>query len=162
MKDLPAEEIVLKFISMELNAFLDYYKDSGDLNASHESGGSDRGRERPGGRGRAGKRSGGKESGAFNRNLGGSKQRFFINLGEKQNLNKGALLRLVCSETGIESSHMGRIDIHSRHAFFEVDDKVSSQILPAVKQGTYEGKDFEVSLSQEKESGQMRGKKKKR
>lgn len=156
LKDLPAEEIVLKFISMELNAFLDYYKDSGDLNASHESGGADRGRERAAGRGRQGK-----ESGAFNRNLSGSKKRFFINLGEKQNLNKGALLRLVCSESGIESTHMGRIDIHSRHAFFEVDETVSNQILPAVRQGTYEGKSFEVSLSQEKEPLKKKGKKKK-
>jgi ATP-dependent RNA helicase DeaD len=155
LKNLPAEEIVLKFISMELNAFLDYYKDSGDLNASHESGGTDRGRERSGGRGRQGK-----ENGAFNRNLSGSKKRFFINLGEKQNLNKGALLRLVCSEAGIESSHMGRIDIHSRHAFFEVDEKVANQILPAVRQGSYEGKSFEVSLSQEKEPLKKKGKKK--
>jgi ATP-dependent RNA helicase DeaD len=155
LKNLPAEEIVLKFISMELNAFLDYYKDSGDLNASHESGGADRGRERAGGRSRQGK-----ENGAFNRNLSGSKKRFFINLGEKQNLNKGALLRLVCSEAGIESSHMGRIDIHSRHAFFEVDEKVANQILPAVRQGSYEGKSFEVSLSQEKEPLKKKGKKK--
>lgn len=156
LKDLPAEEIVLKFISMELNAFLEYYKDSGDLNASHESGGAERGKDRSGGKGKKG----GRESGAFNRNLSGSKQRFFINLGEKQNLNKGALLRLVCSETGIDSFHMGRIDIHSRHAFFEVDEKVSNKILPAVRQGTYEGKDFEVSLSQEKEAAKKKGKKK--
>jgi ATP-dependent RNA helicase DeaD len=157
LKDLPAEEIVLKFISMELNAFLDYYKDSGDLNASHEAGGATRGRERQGGKGRPG----GRESGAFNRNLGGSKKRFFISLGEKQNLNKGALLRLVCSETGIESNHMGRIDIHSRHAFFEVDDRVANKILPSIKEGSYEGKDFEISLSQEKEPGKKKGKKKK-
>jgi len=158
LKDLPAEEIVLKFISMELNAFLDYYKNSGDLNASHESGGSSRGRERAGGKGRQGRR----ESGAFNRNLAGSKKKFFISLGEKQNLNKGALLRLVCSETDIESNHMGRIDIHSRHAFFEVDDQVANKILPSIKEGTYEGKSFEVTYSQDKEHEKKKGKKKKR
>ena len=157
LKDLPAEEIVLKFISMELNAFLDYYKASGDLNASHEAGGASRGRERQGGKGRPG----GRESGAHNRNLGGSKKKFFISLGEKQNLNKGALLRLVCSETGIESNHMGRIDIHSRHAFFEVDDQVANKILPSIKEGTYEGKSFEVTHSQEKEHEKKKGKKKK-
>ena len=150
---------------MELNAFLDYYKNSGDLNASHESGGSTpRGRERAGGKGRPGGREGGRESGresgSFNRNLGGSKKKFFISLGEKQNLNKGALLRLVCSETGIESNHMGRIDIHSRHAFFEVDEKVSNQILPAIKEGTYEGKTFEVTHSQETEPKKKAKKKK--
>jgi ATP-dependent RNA helicase DeaD len=158
LKDLPAEEIVLKFISMELNAFLEYYKHAGDLNASTEKGGAPKGRERAGGKGRAG----GRESGTHNRNLSGSKKRFFINLGEKQNMNKGALLRLVCSETGIESLHMGRIDIHSRHSFFEVDDKVSNQILSGIKTGSYEGKEFEVSSSQDNEGESKKGKKKHR
>lgn len=147
LKDLPAEEIVLKFISMELNAFLDYYKDSGDLNASHEKGGASQAKERTGG--------------SYNRNLSGSKKKFFISLGEKQNLNKGALLRLVCSESGIESKHMGRIDIHSRHAFFEVDDQVANMILPSLKQGTYEGKSFEITLAQGKKPAKKKGKKKK-
>ncbi len=75
-------------------------------------------------------------------------------------MNKGALLRLVCSETGIDSFHMGRIDIHSRHAFFEVDDKVSDKVLSGIKTGTYEGKDFEISSSQDKDEGSWKGKKK--
>jgi ATP-dependent RNA helicase DeaD len=159
LKDLPAEEIVLKFISMELNAFLNYYKDSGDLNANLEKGGAPRGgRERAGGKGRPE----GRERGTHHRNLSGAKKRFFINLGEKQNMNKGALLRLVCSETGIDSFHMGRIDIHSRHAFFEVDDKVSGKVLSGIKTGTYEGSEFEISSSQDKDEGAWKGKKKHR
>jgi len=157
LKDLPAEEIVLKFISMELNAFLDYYKESGDLNAHQEKSGSGKGKDRPGDK----NLSRGKERGDFNRNLKGSKKRFLINLGEKQNLNKGALLRLVCSESGIESYHMGRIEIHSSHAFFEVDAKEANRILPHNKKGIYEGKDFEISHSGENYSGKKKGKKKK-
>ncbi len=160
LKDIPAEEIVLKFISLELNAFLDYYKDSEDLNASLEKStpGKGKGKER----GRERGREGGREGGKFNRNLTGAKRRFFISLGEKQNLNKGALLRLVCSETGIESFHMGRIDIHSRHAFFEVDELMSNQILPKIKEGVYEGKSFEVTPAQGGENEKNKGKKKKR
>ena len=142
LKDMPAEEIVLKFISMELNAFLDYYKGSANLNASLEKGSGAREKTREQGR------TGAREGGKFNRNLSGPKKRFFISLGEKQNLNKGALLRLVCSETGIESYHMGRIDLHARHAFFEVDEKVARQVLPRIKEGVYEGKSFEVTSAQ--------------
>ena len=142
---------------MELNALLDYYKDSGDLNAHQEKGGSGKGKDRPGNKNLPR----GKESGNFKRNLTGSKKRFLINLGEKQNLNKGALLRLVCSESGIESYHMGRIEIHSSHAFFEVDAKEASRIFPRLKEGTYEGKNFEISPSGEKYSGKKKGKKKK-
>ena len=160
LKDMPAEEIVLKFISMELNAFLDYYKGSEDLNASHDKGSSGRGATED--RGRRGGRESGREGGKFNRNLKGAKKRFFISLGEKQNLNKGALLRLVCSETGIESFHMGRIDLHARHAFFEVDEQVSGQVLPKIKEGVYEGKSFEVTPAQGGEKENQKGKKKKR
>jgi ATP-dependent RNA helicase DeaD len=155
LKGIPAEEIVLKFISTELNAFLDYYKGSVDLNASQEKGKPERGHEREG------RQEGRREGGSRNRNLTGGKKKFFINLGENQNMNKGALVRLVCSETGIESYHVGRIDLHSRHAFFEVDDKVSNKILSSIKQGVYEGKSFEVSLSQEMEPGKRQGQKKK-
>ena len=77
-------------------------------------------------------------------------------------MNKGALLRLVCSETGIDSFHMGRIDLHSRHAFFEVDNKVSGKVLSGLKTGTYEGNAFEISSSQEKEDGDWKEKKKHR
>jgi len=160
LKDLPAEEIVLKFISMELNAFLDYYKHSEDLNASHEKSTPGRGQGRERGRERGVE--GGREGGKFNRNLTGAKKRFFISLGEKQNMNKGALLRLVCSETGIESIHMGRIDIHSRHAFFEVDEQVSNQILPKINEGVYEGKSFEITTAQGGDGPKNKGKKKKR
>jgi ATP-dependent RNA helicase DeaD len=150
LKGIPAEEIVLKFISTELNSFLEYYKGSVDLNASQEKGKPERGRSREGR----------KEAGSHNRNLTGGKKRFFINMGENQNLNKGAIVRLVCSEAGIESAQVGRIDLHARHAFFEVDEHVSKKILPALQQGIYEGKSFQVSLSKEMETGKKQGKKK--
>jgi len=38
LKHLSAEDIVLKFISTELNTFLNYYKNSGNLNAMQEKG----------------------------------------------------------------------------------------------------------------------------
>jgi ATP-dependent RNA helicase DeaD len=164
LKGIPAEEIILKFISTELNALLDYYKGSGDLNASQEKGGQKKGIERDGGKERESRNE--REGGKFNRNLTGPKKRFFINLGENQNMNKGALVRLVCSETGIENSQLGRIEIHPRYSFFEIDKGVAPIILPRIGTGTYEGKSFNVTLSMEKEPGdrveQWKGKKKKR
>ncbi len=145
LKSLPAEDIVMKFISTELNSFLNYYKNSGNLNAQQE-------------KGKDGKYQSNKR-GKPNRNLAGSNMRFFINLGEKQNMNKGALVRLVCTGTGISSSQMGRIDLHSGFSFFEVDEKAASEILPKIKTGIYEGKAFSVALSQERELRRKKGKK---
>ncbi len=141
-----AEDIVMKFISAELNSFLDYYKDSGDLNAKQEKGRGGRDQDRRGGREQD--RRGGKP----NRNLAGSAKRFFINLGDKQNMNKGALVRLICTEAGISSNQVGRIDVLPGFSFFEVDDKAVSKVLSKIATGTYEGKTFNVELSQEKGS----------
>ncbi len=145
LKDIPTEEIVLKFISAELNTFLQYYKGAGDLNAAQEKSRPGKGRER--------------ERGQFNRNLSGSKKRFSIDLGENQNMNKGALVRMVCTEAGIESQHVGRIEIHPRFSIFEIDEAVTQMILPKIASGTYEGKSFNVSVSQETGYGKPKGKK---
>ena len=148
LKSYPAEDIVMKFISTELNTFLNYYKNSGDLNANQEKG--------------IGGKDQDKKSGKPNRNLNGYTKRFFINLGERQNMNKGALVRLVCTETSISSNQMGRIDVHPGFSFFEVSDKVTSKILPQIETGIYEGKTFNVELSQERESQRKKGKKRRR
>lgn len=144
LKDLPTEEIVLKFISTELNAHLDYYKGAGDLNADQEKAGRSKGGRNEGGRG---------ERGDFNRNISGAKKRYTLDLGENQNMNKGALVRLICSETGIDSRQIGRIALHSRFSYFEVDETVSGEILPKLKTGTYEGKAFNVAVSKEQDGG---------
>ncbi len=137
LKDLPTEEIVLKFISTELNTHLDYYKGAGDLNADQEKGGRTRDR--------------GREEGSFKRNVTGPKKRYTLDLGENQNMNKGALVRLICSEAGIDSAQIGRIELHSRFSYFEVDESVTDKILPKLDQGTYEGKSFNVAVSKDQE-----------
>ena len=68
-------------------------------------------------------------------------------------MNKGAVVRLVCSETKVESYHIGRIEVHPRYSFFEIDEGVSKMVLPKMKEGTYEGKSFNVSLNQESKPG---------
>ena len=64
-------------------------------------------------------------------------------------MNKGALVRLVCTETGIESNQLERIDVHPGYSFFEVDEKAAPAILHKIESGIYEGKSFNVSVSQE-------------
>lgn len=144
LKDLPTEEIVLKFISTELNTHLEYYKGAGDLNADQEKGGRSRDRDRR------------KEEGSFNRNVSGPKKRYTMDLGENQNMNKGALVRLICSETGVDSAQIGRIELHSRFSYFEVDETVADKILPKLGQGNYEGKSFNVALSKDQDGGRSK------
>ncbi len=160
-----SDEIVMKFISAEFNSVLDYYKNAGNLNAKEdeERGGRgrgdrdrgdrrdrDRGGDRGGDRGDRGDRRGRERDGGQNRNLSGPKAKYFINLGEKMNMNKGALLRLVCTGTGISSSQIGRIDVQRAFSFFEVDESVANKILPKLAEGSYEGKTFVIAPSDDK------------
>ncbi|MFC2129433.1 DEAD/DEAH box helicase [Bacteroidota bacterium] len=154
-----SDEIVMKFISAEFNSYLDYYKSAGNLNAKEdeERGGRGRGDRDKGERDRRGRT----ESGSQNRNLSGPKAKYFINLGEKMNMNKGALLRLICTGTGISSNQIGRIDVQRAFSFFEVDESVAHKILPKMEEGSYEGKTFVIAPSQEKGSKPKHDKKRK-
>ena len=152
LKEFTAEDIVMKFISAEINTFLDYYKNAGNLNAKQEKESRGRDKDRRG-------RDQDRRSGKPNRNIDGPKKRFFINLGDKQNMNKGALVRLVCTEAGISSNHVGRIEIHPGFSFFEVDANVADKVLKKVESGTYEGKSFNVEFSQDRDAPRKKGKK---
>ena len=64
----------------------------------------------------------------------------------KQNMNKGALVRLICTEAGISSQQIGRIDVRPGFSFFEVEEKAGGNILPKLESGTYEGKTFNIEI----------------
>nr|WP_238566608.1 DbpA RNA binding domain-containing protein [Nonlabens ulvanivorans] len=54
---------------------------------------------------------------------------YFINLGLKDDINKGALLGYVCDTTGISGAQIGRIVMDKTHSYMDVAEDVASQIL---------------------------------
>jgi ATP-dependent RNA helicase DeaD len=144
---LSKEEVVKKFISAEFNRFIDYYERSGDLNANTKD------REE-----RGGDREGGSRS--RNRDRGDSgKTRFFVNLGKRDGLNPGGLLRVICDSTGLRSDNIGRIDILASFSFFEADNELASQIVDKVNGTEYEGHKVSVEVTKNKggDGGSRRG-----
>jgi ATP-dependent RNA helicase DeaD len=143
--DLSKEEVIKKFVSAEFNRFLDYYNKAGDLNAklSDKAGDGDRGK----GRDRGGRSRGGDEN----------KQRFFVSLGEKDGLNPGGLLRVICDATGLKSDTIGRIDIMPAFSFFDADKTDADKILRDVKGAEFEGKTMNVEKTESKSSKGRRG-----
>ncbi|MDG1331879.1 MAG: DEAD/DEAH box helicase [Crocinitomicaceae bacterium] len=149
-ESLSKEEVVKRFVSAEFNRFIEYYERAGDLNASADKGGREdkfgrggRGRDRDGGRDRGGR---------GNRN-DENKTRFFVNLGKKDGLNPGGLLRVACDSTGLQSSSFGRIDILSSYSFFEVDNNLADKILQEVNGADYEGHTMNVEITKAKSGG---------
>ncbi|MFK7784501.1 MAG: DEAD/DEAH box helicase [Crocinitomicaceae bacterium] len=148
-EELSKEEIVKRFVSAEFNRFIEYYERAGDLNASADKGG----REDKFGRGGRGRdRDGGRDRGRGNRN-DENKTRFFVNLGKKDGLNPGGLLRVACDSTGLQSSSFGRIDILSSYSFFEVDNNLAEKILQDVNGADYEGHTMNVEITKSKSGG---------
>ncbi len=122
--------IIKMFLSAELNRFMDYYRGSSNLNeaASNDGGGNDRGPRR---------------RGDFDENT----QRYFVSLGRQDGLNPGGLLRVICDETGLTSSDIGRIDIKDKFAFFETKPELSQAILQNQSNMEYEGKKMSIELT---------------
>jgi len=133
LEDLSKEEVIKKFVSAEFNRFLEYYKKAGDLNAKPSDSARDEGR-------RSSRREGTDEN----------KQRFFVSLGDKDGMNPGALLRLICDATGLKSDAVGRIDILPAFSFFDADKDKAQLIVRETKGLDYDGKRFSIELTEDK------------
>ena len=115
------EELIKRMIGIEFNQLLKYYENSRDIVKDKGSKGS--------------------------RVTSEDNQRFFINLGLNKGINKGGLLRLICSNTSIDSKSIGALDLFNDFSFFEVEKKLSDEILENLKDKEYDGKTFSVEIA---------------
>jgi ATP-dependent RNA helicase DeaD len=128
LEDLSKEEILKRFVSLEFNRFLDYYKDTEDLNYHEHV--RERG-DRPergdrldrGDRPERGERS---ERGAKT----GSKVRLKMNVGEKEGIDPKRFLGIINDVTGDKSISIGSIEVTNKFTFFDVyADQVEKVVL---------------------------------
>lgn len=149
--NMSREDMLKRFISMEFNSFLNYYKNAPDLN-NLESGRGDRS-ERSG-RGDRGDR-GDRESGGRGRARGNNEDytRFFINVGSYGNMNAARMMGVINEQVGYKNTPVGRIDIMEKFAFFEVEKKFEQEILNAFKDAQIDGKRVAVEVAQPDNKG---------
>jgi len=131
-KDLSKEEVIKRFVSAEFNRFIEYYERAGDLNAAA----SKDDRERP--ERNTDRKSRAREEG---------KTRFFVNLGRRDGLNPGAMVRIICDATGLNSKALGRIDIMTSFSFIEADDEHTQKILKHVDGYEFEGHKVSIEVT---------------
>jgi ATP-dependent RNA helicase DeaD len=121
--EFDAEEIVKRFVSVEFNKFVEYYSKSKNLDAEQSSSrGSDR----------------------SSRRNDDDKNRFFVNLGRKDGLNQGAMLRLICDHTDLKKDAVGKIDIMNNFSFFDADKAHTDKIIKSLQNVDFEGKEMNV------------------
>ncbi len=139
---LSSEDIIKRFVSVEFNRFLSYYKNAPDLNVQDKM---PRDRDQRGTR-------------------GGRIQfsRMFINAGKKQNLNAGKLLSLINDNLRKRNIEIGRIDIQRKFSFFEIDSRFERDLVKAFNNVSFEGHSLSVDrvTGEERPKTRYRGKKK--
>jgi len=138
LEDLDREELIKKFVSMEFNRFLDYYKNAGDLNATP-------GRTRD----RDGDRRGRREKGG---NMGGDYSRFFINIGKIQNLSPKDLIMLINKTMKGRTFGIGEIDLQKNFSFFEIDKGMDDEVIRRFRGSQYKGMKINVEVANPKGS----------
>lgn len=126
--DLSADEILKRFVSVEFNQFLAYYKDAPDLNVKEKE---TRGREMRDGRG-------GRGSDRVNFS------RMFINAGKKQNLNASRLLGIINDNLRKKNIEIGKIDIQRKFSFFEIDSRYEADLIKAMSHASVDGMSVKV------------------
>lgn len=124
---LDSEEILKRFVSVEFNQFLSYYKDAPDLNIRENK----------------------TSFGRFDRKRGGNGSkvnfsRLFINAGKKQNLNASRLLGLINDHLRKRNIEIGKIDIQRKFSFFEIDSRHEEELIRGLGRSSIDGHQLKV------------------
>lgn len=127
LADIDRDTLLKRFLTVEFNSFLEYYKNTKDITPEGDRGDrSDRSSNRRGGR---------------------DFSRFFINIGQKHNLRVPNLIGLINEQTRNRNIEIGKIEILRNFSFFEVDTQFESLVLESFKDAQRDGVDLDVQIS---------------
>ncbi len=73
-----------------------------------------------------------------------------MNAGALDNMQKGAIVRVLCDKSGIRSDKIGTIDILREFTFFDIENSVAAKVLKSMKGAQIDGKDVRVQYAAEK------------
>ncbi len=139
LKGFDREEIIQRFVAAEFNRILKSYRHAGDINASTESRPSKARKSLP-------VRAGAGPGPAKTRTRLKKIQRVLINIGRKNKVNEGAILRLICDQSGIKSGMVGAIDLNGEFSFFEVEKTVARRVINSVNNTSLDGRIVRVKM----------------
>lgn len=126
------EEIIKRFVSLEFNRFLEYYRDAHDLNVDESRGSHGQGPKR------------------F--------QRLFLSLGRKDKIAPQHLISLINEVTRSRDIKIGRIDIMHAFSFVEVDGSFVDLIRKSFANDKLNPQGVRVELASDKKSYEGKGK----
>ena len=146
LQDMSREEIIKKFVSMEFNRFIDYYRNAKDINVETDAErGGKKGRDRDNGRD---SERGGRDR--DRRERGRNYSRLFISLGSKDRVLPGMMMGFINRVVDNREVSIGKIDIMRNFSFFEVDTEHVQEVLDSMRNAQFDGMDVSVELADSK------------
>ena len=143
---LDKEDIVRRFVSLEFNRFLNYYKDAEDLEAARMEDGE---RKKRGKRGEKSERSERSEKfndeQKFSRKAEKGYTRLHLNAGKKDGLYPNILIELINQTEYGSQIKVGKIDLTKRDTYFEIRSDQAKMLLKDLKNVFYKGRKVTVS-----------------
>lgn len=118
LKDLSKEDLVTRFVSIEFNRFLEYYRNAQDINVNL----SNRDHTR----------------GSVTKQRSGS--RMFINVGSMDGFDSGKMLRYLCDTSGVKGAVFGKMDIKETYSFIDVEQDSLQAVVQAFQGEVYRGR----------------------
>ena len=129
---LDREELIKKFVSVEFNRFLDYYKNTSDLNVPESSGK----------RSKQDRTSGIRDAERFTR--------FFVNLGKTDNLKPVDVIGMINDYSNNRNIDIGEIEILKNFSFFEADKLFTDDILLGFKGKSFKKRKINLEVAEGK------------
>ncbi len=130
------EELIKHFLSVEFNRFLDYYRDSPDLNVSSR---------------KNEKRSKSSRDDDF------YYERYFINIGRRDGLNPVRLMGMVNDSLNGEKPDFGKIDLQHSFSFFDMQKGFGEELIQSIKGTKFDGRKVIIEPSEQEGKKNRRG-----
>ena len=138
---LDKEDLITRFVSLEFNRFLEYYKNAKDINVNEEAEDYGKGREKYKSR---------------ERNSESGYTRLFINMGKLDGLFASQLIELINSNSKGLKVDIGRIDLFKSFSFFEVESSSADQLIEFLnKKTSFAERTVIVEKASEKKQGEQ-------
>ncbi len=150
LKDLSREDLIKRFASLEFNRFLEYYRNAPDLNPVSRDN-RDRGRKQTSSYGNNPTPA---ASSSTVRNSNVPMSSFVLNLGTKDNLDKGGLLRIICEAGGIHKSKVGRIVTGNVTSTLELPMETFLSIQKKIAKTRFRGRPLVLEQARAKQGGE--------
>ncbi|NQW35654.1 MAG: DEAD/DEAH box helicase [Flavobacteriales bacterium] len=119
---LSREELIKRFVSVEFNRFLSYYENAKDIN--------------------------GDASKSVKRKDDDSYSRYYINIGQLDDLNPGSLIGIINKNLKQSNFGIGQIEILKSFSFFEIEKSISdSDVVEALNNKDFNNRKISVELT---------------